>query len=365
LQEVQPGFRPDSVFQVRISLPPTFKSAEDLGRFYDRLVDRLVSLPGVANVGVTSTAPLSGLTRTVPFTVEGEGQLERAMPNVNLLMISPGYLSAVGSRLVGGRSFSETDRSDSIPVALVSSAMAERYLHSRPLGRRLLITDNSKGPRPVEIVGVVENVRQAALDMPGALDVYIPLRQVHPEHASDLQHDEFWLVRTITNPAAFRSSFVNNLRAVDADAAISSAGTLREYVETALGPRRFNLGLFGAFSFTGVMLAVLGVYSLVSYLVSQRQREIGLRMAVGATEGDIQRMILRQAGFLGLAGIAVAGCSASVARPLLVRLARDVSIPPGPAILTAGLMMMLLLLAAGLPAKRAARISPTDALRGE
>ena len=364
LQDVQPGFRPDSVFQVRISLPPTYKSADDLGRFYDRLRDRLVNLPGVGSVGVTSTAPLSGLTRTVPFRVEGADQHERDKPKVNLLVISPDYLSAVGSRLLSGRSLSELDRLDTVPVALVSSALAERYLHTTPLGRRLLISDNSKGPRPVEIVGVVEDVRQAALDTPGALDVYIPLRQVHPEHTADLQHDEFWLVRTATDPASFRSSFISNLKAVDADAAISSAGTMREYVEAALGPRRFNLGLFGAFSFTGVMLAVLGVYSLASYIVSQRQREIGLRMAVGATEGDIHRMILRQAVVLGLVGAVLGCCFAAAIRPLS-RLMWGISIPVPPAIVTAGFLLVLIVLAGWLPARRAARISPSVALRGE
>ena len=365
LQEVRPGFRPDSVLQVRISLPPTYKSADDLGRFYDRLRDRLINLPGVESVGLTSTAPLSGLTRTVPFKVEGDGQLERDMPNVNLLVISPDYLSAVGSRLLSGRSFGEMDGSDRVPVALVSSALAGRYLHGSPLGRRLLISDNSKGPRPVEIVGVVEDVRQAALDTPGALDVYIPLRQVHPEHTGDLQRDEFWLVRTATSPASFRSSFLSSLKAVNADAAISSAGTMREYVEAALGPRRFNLGLFGAFSLTGVILAVLGVYGLVSYMVSQRQAEIGLRMAIGATEGAIHRMILRQAGVLGLTGAALGCCFASAIRSLLSRLARDVSIPLGPAVMATGFLLGLIVLAAWLPARRAARISPMVALRRE
>ena len=364
LQDVQPGFRPDSVLQVRISLPPMYKSADDLGRFYDRLRDRLINLPGVKSVGVTSTAPLSGLTRTVPFRVDGDDQLERDMPNVNLLVISPDYLSAVGSRLLNGRSFSEKDGSDKVPVALVSSALAERYLHRSPLGQRLLINDSINGPRPVEIVGVVEDVRQAALDTPGTLDVYIPLRQVHPEHAADLRHDEFWLVRTGTNPAAFRSTFLDNLRAVDADAAVSNAGTMREYVEAALGPRRFNVGLFAAFSCTSLVLAVLGVYGLVSYIVSQRQREIGLRMALGATEGAIHRMILRQAVALGLAGAVLGCCFTSTIRPLLSRLKSDMSIA-FPAAITTGLLLVVIVLAGWLPARRAVRISPTVTLRGE
>jgi predicted permease len=365
LQDVQPGFRPDSVFQIRISLPPAYKSADDLGRFHDRLRERLVNLPGVESVGLTSTAPLSGLTRTVPFRVEGDDPLERDMPNVNYLVISPDYLAAAGSRLLSGRPFGEMDRSDTVPVALVSSALAGRYLHGAPLGRRLLISDNSKGPRPVEIVGVVEDVRQAALDTPGALDVYVPLRQVHPEHVADLQHDEFWLMRTAANPASMRSSFTSNLSAVDADAAVSGSGTLREYVEAALGPRRLNLGLFGGFSLTGLILAVLGVYSLVSCMVSQRQREIGLRMAIGATEAAIHRMILRQAALLGVAGAALGAGFSVMAQPLLSRVARDVSIPPGWAIAAAGFLMIVTILAAWAPARRAARISPTAALRGE
>ena len=365
LQHVQPGFRPDSVFQVRISLPPTYKSADDVGRFYDQLLDRLANLPGIESVGVTSIAPLSGLSATVPFRVEGDDQLERDMPNVNLRAISPGYLSAVRSRLLNGRSFAETFRSDTIPVALVSSALADRYLHTAPIGRRLLINDNSKGPRPVEIVGVVEDVRQAALDVPGTMDVYIPLRQVHPEHAGDLQHDQFWMLRTTTSPESFRSSFMSSLRAIDSEAAISGAGAMRDYVEATLGPRRFNLGLFGAFSLIGVVLAVLGVYGLVSYIVSQRQREIGLRMAVGATQGDVYRMILRQAALLGIAGIVLGCCFASIAQPLTSRFARDVSIPLQPTIVTAGLLLVLMILAAWLPARRAARISPSTALRGE
>jgi predicted permease len=365
LQDVQPGFSPDSVFQARISIPPAYKSPDDLARFYDRLSEQLVSLPGVQSLGVTSVAPLSGILRTVPFAVEGDAQNERDLPSVNLRVISSGYLSAIGTRLVNGRSFSEADRRDTPPVALVSSALAERFLNKVPLGRRLLIDDNNKGPRPVQIVGVVEDVRQAALDAPPAFDVYIPLRQIHPDGVGNFRNNHFWMIKTATAPAAFRSSFMTTLRAVDEDAAISSGSAMREYVEAGLGPRRFNLGLFAAFSLTGVLLAVFGLYALVSYAVSQRQREIGLRMAIGATERDIYRMILRQAALLGLAGAALGGCLAAIAQPLVSRLAQDVSIPLRSAIMTTGLLLVLVTLAAWLPARRAARIPPTLALRGE
>lgn len=365
LQEVQPGFSPDSVFQARISIPPGYHLPDDLGRFYDRLSEQLVNLPGVHGVGVTNVAPLSGLLATVPFTVEGEAQSERDMPNVNLRIISPGYLTAIGTRLLNGRSFLEADRSDTPPVALVSAAFAGRFLHQAALGRCLMIDDNNKGPRPVQIVGIVEDVRQAALDAPPALDLYLPLRQIHPDRVANFRSNQFWMIRTGSAPAAFRSSFVTHLRAVDVDAAISGSGTMRDYIEAGLGPRRFNLGLVAAFSLTGVLLAVFGLYGLVSYAVSQRQREIGLRMAIGATERDIHRMILRQAVLLGLTGAALGGFCAAVAQPLLSRFAQNVSIPLQWAIITPALLLVLVTLAAWFPARRAARIPPVLALKGE
>jgi putative ABC transport system permease protein len=365
LQAVQLGFTPDLVFQAQISIPPTYRSPEDLARFHDRLSERLANLPGVQSVGLISVGPLSGLLATVPFTVEGEAQHERSLPNANLRVISPGYLSAAGTRLVSGRSFSESDRRDTTPVALVSSAFAARVLHQAPIGRRLRINDNNKGPRVVEIVGVAEDVREAALDDPPSLDLYVPLRQIHPDRVESLRSYQFWMIRTGVASAAFRSSFVTQLNAVDGDAAVSGAGTMRDNVEAALGPRRFNLGLFVVFSLAGVLLAVFGLYGLVAYAVSQRRREIGLRMAIGATEGDIQRMILREAALLGLAGAALGGCLAAVARPLLSHLAQDVAVPLRAAVATAALLLLLVTLAAWVPARRAARIPPTLALRGE
>ena len=140
---------------------------------------------------------------------------------------------------------------------------------------------------------------------------------------------------------------------------------MRDYVEAALGPRRFSLGLFASFSLTGVLLSVSGLYGLVAYAVSQRQREIGLRMAIGATEGDIRRMILRHAVLLGLAGTALGGCLIAAARPLALSVAQDGSIPILPAVITSGFLLVLVILAAWPPARRASRIQPIVALRGE
>ncbi len=371
LYDLHPGFNPDGVFQARVSVPPAYRSAEDMSRFYERLSDRLAASPGVEQVGVISVAPLSGLLATVPFAVAGRPTAERDLPSANLRAISPGYPSTVGTRLLHGRLFSETDRSDTPCVALVSEALADRFLSGNAVGQRLLIDDNNVGPRPVEVVGVVENVRQAALDLPPALDVYIPLRQIHQDGVAFLRNNQFWMIRTESDPAAFRATFLADLRAVDPDAAVSDTGTMRQFLEASLGPRRFNLGLFGAFALTAVLLAVVGLYGLVSYAVSQRAPEIGLRMAIGATGRDVQRMILRQAAGLGIAGAAAGLGFAGAVRPLIsrtvpstgLRAGQDVWINPAVAAATAALLIGVALIAAWLPARRAARIEPTLALR--
>jgi ABC-type antimicrobial peptide transport system permease subunit len=272
--------------------------------------------------------------------------------------------------------FSEADRSTTTRVALVSAALADRFLSSTAVGQRLLIDDNNEGPRPVEIVGVVENVRQAALDLPPALDVYLPLRQVHPDGAGLIRNNQFWMVRlrssgdlrassrqVHSDPSTFRATFLAQLRAVDPDAAVSGTGPMRQYLDAWLGPRRFNLGLFGAFALTAVLLAVSGLYGLVSYAVSQRSREIGLRMAIGATPRDVRRMILRQAAGLAMSGAAAGLCLAGAAGPIVSGMIPDVWINPVVVGATAALLIAVVLTAAWLPARRAARIEPALALK--
>ena len=368
LHDVPLGFNPDGVFQARVSLPPTYRTPDDVARFYERLSDRLAAAPGVRQVGVISIAPLSGLLATVPFSVAGRSNDERERYSANLRAISPSYVLAVGTRLSRGRFFSENDRSNTPRVALVSAALADRFLQSNAVGQRLVIDDNNEGPRPVEIVGVVENVRHTALDLPSELDIYIPLRQIHADGVPFVRNNQFWMVQgrlRSKDDGAFRQTFLANLRAVDPDAAVSSTGSMRQYLDDWLGPRRFNLGLFGAFALTAVLLAVSGLYGLVSYAVSQRAREIGLRMAIGATQGDVQRMIVRQAARLGIAGAVLGLFLGGLAWPLASSLVKEVRISPAVVAATAGFLLGVVLLAAWVPARRAAQIEPTLALKAE
>jgi predicted permease len=379
LQDLDTGFDPDGVFQARVSIPPTYRSPDDLARFYDRLTEQLAATPGARKIGVISVAPLSGLLATVPFTAGDQSPADPDRPSANLRVISPGYLQAVGTRMRHGRSFTETDRSNSPRVALVSAALADRFFSSGAIGRRLLINDNNEGPRPVEIVGVVENVSHTALDQPPGLDIYIPLRQIHPDNVSMLRNNQFWVISTRgprgadpagstaqagTDPEALRAPFLAHLRAIDPDAAVSSTGTMRQYLDLWLRPRRFNLGLFGAFALTAVLLAISGLYGLVSYAVSQRTREIGLRMAIGASQRDVQRMILGQAARLGIGGAVMGLGLALIVRSVTTSMIEGVWIDLRLVAATAALLIAVVLMAAWLPARRASRIDPTRVLRG-
>lgn len=363
LEDVHPGFETGGVFQARVSIPPAYRSPDDVSRFYDRLLERLAAAPGVTDVGVISVAPLSGLLATVPFTLATEATADRVM--ANLRAISPGYLTTVGTRVVQGRAFAETDAAGTPPVALVSAALADRFLPSGAIGQRLLINDNNGGPRPVEIVGVTENVRHTVLDGPASLDLYLPFRQLHPDRVQQVRDNQFWMVKTSSDPEAFRESFVAHLRAIDPDAAVSGTGSMQRLLDDWLGPRRFNLGLFSAFALTALLLAGVGLYGLVSYTVSQRAGEIGVRMAIGATQANVQWMILKQAARLGIAGGTIGLGLAALARPLVGGVVPDAAIGTVAMAGAASSLVAVVLVAAWLPARRAARIEPTRALRSE
>jgi putative ABC transport system permease protein len=345
------GFDPDPVFQARVSLPASYRSPDEISRLYDRLSERLRAAPGVQQVGVISVAPLSGLLRSVPFTVEGQA-VERAATMANLRTITPGYPAATGMRLKDGRTFTEDDRAGAPHVALVSAALAERFLGAAAIGQRLMINDNNTGPRPVQIVGVVHNVRHISLDTAAELDIYVPLRQIHQDGMTGIRDNHFWMVRTQSAPELFRATFMEHLRSLDPDVAMSGGGSMRTLVEAWLAPRRFNLGLFGAFALSAILIAVTGVYGLVAYAVHQRRQEIGVRMALGATPGDAVRLVVRQAAILSLAGGVLGIAMAGVARGLLAGMTSDVRLSPAAMAIAAIVLAAVVMLAAWLPVRR-------------
>lgn len=365
LQRVSPGFTPDQVFQARVSLPESYRLPADLTRFHEAMLTQLTAMPGVRAAGLISSAPLSGVLASVPFSVVGADQAPQPgrLPGSTFRVVTPGYLAAAGTRVLRGRGILDDDRAHTQHVALVSEALADRYLGATPLGRQVMIDDNNTGPRPVEVVGIVENVRHTSMDGAPGLDVYIPLAQSHPDGSSFVRTNQFWMIRSDHGPAGLNTMFVKALQAVDKDAAVSGMGTMRQGLEAWFAPRRFSLSVFVAFALTSALLAVSGVYGLVSYAVGQRRRELALRMALGAAAGDVRGLVLRQVAGLGASGIVAGVLVAVLARPLTHWLVGDTAMDLVLAVATAGAVFMVVLLAGALPARRAGRIAPATALK--
>lgn len=369
LQRVELGFLPDPVFVARVSLPPgRYPTPADLSRFSTAMAAALAGAPGVLAAGGSSSAPLSRVLASVPAAPAQDPPAQRSdWPLATYRAVSPGYLEAIGARLREGRLIAGRDDGAAPPVAVVNRAMAERFFaKTGAVDRRLLINDNDTGPRPVTIVGVVDDLRETDLDGPVKPEVFISMQQVHPDATSFVAATQFWAVRVRGEPAAFGPTFLRILREVDPAVATATLTDLRTYVDAELAPRHFSVGLLAAFTLISLLLTMVGVYGVTSYAVEQRRHEIGIRMAMGASARSIVGLILgrtiRLAGF----GTAVGVVGAWLASQFMSRLMFGVS-PGDPALLAlvSALLLVTAILASGLPALRAARGDMLRALWAE
>ena len=362
LERVDLGYRPDSVFVARLALPPQrYARATDVTGFYQRLHAALASQPGVLTAGVVSVAPLSGLLAAVPFTIPGRPPSEvRERLTANYRAVSPGYLTSIRARIVSGRGFAESDDASAPPVALVSRALVERYFGgSDPLGRLIMVNDNNDGPRPLTVVGVVQDLRHVDVEGPPTFDIYIPLPQVHRDGLGFVTSSQFWTVRVATPASEFGPAFVRALRTVDAEVATSGLTTMSSYVDRALAPRRFAVTLLLAVSVIALALAAFGVYGVMAYSVTQRRREIGVRLALGAPPRQVVGLVLWQALGLSALGIALGVSGALLAGRVVAGLLFGIA-PNDPRTLfeVSVVIGAVSLAASWIPAWRAARVDP-------
>jgi putative ABC transport system permease protein len=200
---------------------------------------------------------------------------------------------------------------------------------------------------------------------PPTLDVYVPLHQIHPDGAAFLRNNQFWMVRTDGDPAAFAQTFAGEVQNLDRDVAISSTGTMRRYLDAWFAPLRFSLALVMAFSLSAVLLAVTGLYGLVAYAISRRQREFAIRIALGATAETIHRSLLLQAGRLAAWGMALGLFIAIAARAVAPAVAEETPVGALTVAVAMGSLLAAAMLAAWIPARRAVRSQPIAALRAE
>jgi predicted permease len=362
LERVDLGYRPDSVFVARLSLPPQrYARAVDVAEFYERLHAALARQPGVLAAGVVSVAPLSGLLASVPFSVPSRPPgTYREQPSANFRAISPGYLSAIRARIVAGRGFAESDDASAPAVALVSRALARRHFGGTdPLGQQVLVDDNDRGPRPLTVVGVVQDLRHVDLQGPPTHDIYIPLRQIHRDGVGLVTNNQFWTVRVSTPPPAFGPAFRQALQAVDPEAATSGLSSMSSYVDAALAPRRFAVALLLGVSVIALALAAVGVYGVMAYSVTQRRREIGVRLALGAPPRQVIGLILGQALGLSALGLALGVAGSLLAGRAVAGLLFGIA--PNDAWTLVGVSVLtgvVSVAASWIPARRAARLDP-------
>ena len=358
LQRVQPGFEPDGVFTAQIVLPPQRYPREKLAAFYDQFYQRLATLPGGVSAALTDRLPLSGAQTPAPVAVVGRSVPPLSeRPHANRHLVSPKYFTTLGIPLRAGRDFDERDNTRVPHVVIVNETFARRLFPGEdPLGRTLI---TGMAQLPSQIVGVVADVRSTGLNTPPEADYFLPVLQ-RPETFINI------LVRTNLSPTAMTSAVREALRLVDADIPLLQPEALSTRIAQTIADRKLALALLAGFAGLALLLASLGVYSVMAHLVAHRTSEIGIRMALGASPRTVMRMVLGHGRRLTLVGIAIGVACAFFATRLMRQTLFEVD-AADPAIYLAVAAMLLLVaeFASWLPARRATRIDPVIALRSE
>jgi putative ABC transport system permease protein len=358
LQRVQPGFEPQGVFSAQLVLPAQRYDRDKLVAFYERFYERLATLPGSTSAALTDRVPLTGNQTPAPVAVVGRPvppMSER--PFANRHLVSPRYFSTLGIPIRAGRDFDERDSARVPHVVIVNETFARRHFPGEdPLGRTLI---TGMGQLPSQIVGVVADVRSTGLNTPPEADYFLPALQ-RPETFTNI------LVRTNVSPAAMATVVREALRSVDPDLPLLQPQTLSTRIAQTIADRKLALLLLAGFAALALVLASLGVYSVMAHLVAYRTSEIGIRMALGASPSVVMRMVLGHGRRLTLLGIALGAAGAFFVSRLMQQALFEVN--PADPVVYIGVAAMLLLVAefaSWLPARRATRIDPVIALRTE
>jgi putative ABC transport system permease protein len=367
IMRVDPGYRLESILTTRISLPPRYDAQSALA-FWEELLPRVRSIPGVTEAGAISQLPLSGSYSSGTTLAESSELVitEEQYPFIEAdrRYVSVGYFEAMGVPLLQGRGFVAADNEDGAPVAVVDEEFARRFWgDAEPLGKRVATefdfdpTTRTIDPSWREVVGVVRHSRHYDLTSVGREQVYVPLSQ---RPTTGL----FLAVRTSGDPSAAAPAIRQYVREIDADVPMSDVRTMRERAAQSMSRPRFDSLLFSAFAGVALLLAAIGIYGVMAFSVGQRTAEIGVRMALGADRAGVQRMVLRNGLLLAATGIA-AGFVAALA---LVRVLEGMlyGVSPADPVTFAGVAAVLgivALLASWVPAVRATRVEPVEALR--
>jgi putative ABC transport system permease protein len=338
--------------------PAKYGDLEKRSQYMERVLDEVRSVPGVQAAGSTHFLPLTGFVSGSCFAPAPGPEPNVSSPSADFLVISPGYFQTMGTPMLSGRDFGPQDRFGTPSATVVNHAFAERFLAGQnPVGKKLNVCWTV--PNPVEIVGVVVDARQTELKVAPQPTIFLANAQ-GPMYFARL------VVRARNDPRQMAHAVEAAIHRVDPDQAVSDVQTMDEVFSDSVARPRFQLVLLLVFAGIAVLLATIGVYGVVSYSVSQRTQEIGIRVALGARSSDVSRLVLREGLLLGGLGVAVGLAAAMASTRVLRSLLFEVT-PTDP--LTLGAVACLLLavaVAATLwPARRATKVDPMVALRYE
>ena len=367
LRRVDPGFQPQRVLSLELILPASkYAKPEEINHFFDRLSEAVANLPGVQSTSIAYDHPLQA-NWIDSFEIEGRvASAESRSLSANFEPVGPDYFATVGTPIITGRSFTTQDNEDHPGVAIVNETFVRQYFPGEnPIGRRIKpspparIWRNQKFTSLFEIVGVARDVKSAGLQASAEPTYYLSAKQ------SPLS-DMTVLVRTTSEPTAIVPALRQAVLTIDQNQPISNISTMEKIVSDSIAQPRLNMLLMGLFGALALILATVGIYGLLSYAVTQRTQEMGIRMALGAQVADVLKLVLRQGMTLALIGEAIGLLGAFALTRVMQRLLFGVT-PTDVTIFMAvvGVLTTTALLACYLPARRAAKVDPLVALRYE
>jgi putative ABC transport system permease protein len=362
LQQVDPGLNPKGVLTMGVALPQAkYREPEQRSQFFRQLIENVRALPGVEAAAATSNLPLTGGRWGRSLTVEGYPILSVGQaPMIQHTVVMPGYFTALGIPVLQGRDFSETDGVNAPKVTIIDERLAREYWPNvSPLGKRIRFGPPEDNEPWHTVVGVVGAVRHSRLDVDTDKIVYLPHLQI-PVNGLAL------VVRAAANPESLAGPVRSKVREIDPDLPVVKVITMEDVVgQSVWQPRLYSI-LFGIFAVVALLLATVGIYGVMSYTVTTRTREFGVRMALGAQSGDLLRLIMGQGMRLAFLGIVIGLLGAFALTRLLKNLLFEVTAtdPLTFALITA-LLTLVVLAACWLPARRATKVDPLVALRYE
>jgi putative ABC transport system permease protein len=365
LQAQDKGFRDEGIASFRVALGWKRYSGEAVARYYERAVEKLAAIPGVERVGFIYSPPLSALTFSAPNTVRAEGQpLDEALrnPYVNPQSTSDEYFAVMEIPLLAGRSFSSFDRKDSEPVAIVSERLARMlWPGQNALRRRIQYNPLLVDPNNVyrTVVGIVGNVQHREVGGEPSLDLYVPFRQTR-------QANQFMLAKTRLPLAEFQRRAEEALWSIDPEQSLFDFHTYEERVFASIWQLRVSRFLLALFGGVAIVLSAVGMYGVMSYLVGQRTREMGIRLALGATPADLWTLVVGRGALLSLIGstLGLAG-SLALGQWLAHHLRGVASADPVGSGIAFVVLLAVSIAACAIPARRASRNDPAMTLRSE